>query len=258
LGISQARGPQGSILGPLLFLFYINHLPQLVKGKALPILFADDTSFIISTSDKANMDQDVKVVFQTAQRWFNSNRMLLNYNKTKFMQFFPNILHQPLDTIEFHTCKMNFTNSFKFLGVIIESSLTWKEHIDYIHLKLNSLSYMVHSLRLVLELTTLKLLYFSYVHSVLNYGIMFWGNSLHKRSVFITQKHIVRIMKAKPKDSCKELFGELGILTLYSQYIVSTLVFVVKHKHLLALNMEFHSIYTRHKLDLPVPLVNLA
>jgi hypothetical protein len=156
--------PQGPILVPHLFLFYINYLPQLVKGKTLPILFADDTSFIIQNSDSEIMDQDVKVVLQTAQRRFNSNRMLLIYNKTKFMQFFPNISHQPLDTTEFNTCKINFINSFKFLGVIIESSLTWKEHFDYINLRLNSLSYMVCSLRPVLELKTLELLYFSYVH----------------------------------------------------------------------------------------------
>jgi hypothetical protein len=177
--------PQGYILGPLLFLFYINDLPQLVKGKALPVLFADDTTFIIPNSDPAIMDQDAKVVLQTTQRWFNSNRMLLNYNKTKFMQFLPNVSHQPMGIIEINTCKINYTNSFKFLGVISESSFTWNEHIDYINLKLNSLSYMVHSLRPALELETLKLLYFSYVHSVLNYGIMFWGNSPHSKSVFI-------------------------------------------------------------------------
>jgi hypothetical protein len=118
---------------------------------------------------------------------------------------------------------------------------------------------MVGSLRPVLELKTLKLLYFSYVHSILYYGIMFSGNSPHSKSVFITQKRIVRtIMKARRKDSCKELFSKLGILTLYSQYICSTPMFVVKHKDLFALNMEFHSINTRHKWDLHVPLVNLS
>jgi hypothetical protein len=95
---------QGSILRPLLFLFYTHDLPQLVNGKALPVHVADDTSFIISNSDLAIMDQDVKVFLQTAQRSFNSDRMLLNYNKTKFMQ--------PLDTTEFNTCEINFTNSF--------------------------------------------------------------------------------------------------------------------------------------------------
>jgi hypothetical protein len=63
-------------------------------------------------------------------------------------------------------------------------------------------------------------------------------------------------MKAKPKDSCKELFSKLGRLTLYSQYIFSTLVFVVMHKDLFALNMEFHSINTHHKLDLHMPPMN--
>jgi hypothetical protein len=110
---------------------------------------------------------------------------------------------------------------------------------------------MVHSLRPVLEIKTPNLLYFSYVHSVLNYGIMFWGNSLYSKSVFITQKGIVRNnMKAKPKDSCKELFSKLGNLTLYSQYIFSTLAFVVKHTDLSELNIQFHSINTCHKLDL--------
>jgi hypothetical protein len=80
----------------------------------------------------------------------------------------------------------------------------------------------------VLGLKIIMKIYFSYVHSVLNYGIMFWGTSPHSRSIFITQKRIVRyMMKAKPKDSCRELFKKLGILTLYSQYIFSTLMFVV-------------------------------
>jgi hypothetical protein len=72
----------------------------------------------------------------------------------------------------------------------------------------------------VLGLKILKQIYFSYVHSVLNYGIMFWGNSPQTRYIFITQKWIVRIIKkATEKDSCKEMFSKLGILTLYFQYI---------------------------------------
>jgi hypothetical protein len=66
---------------------------QLVKGKVKPILFVDDTSFIISNLNLQIMFHEVKVVLEIIQNWFNSNRMLLNYRKTTFMQCFPNMSH---------------------------------------------------------------------------------------------------------------------------------------------------------------------
>jgi len=65
-------------------------------------------------------------------------------------------------------------------------------------------------------------------------------------------------MKAKARDSCRPMFSKLGILTLYSQYIFSILMFAVKHKDIFTYNIELHKINTRHKLDLHVPSVNLT
>jgi hypothetical protein len=101
------------------------------------------------------------------------------------MWFLPNISHQSLDTIEFNTFKINSTNSIKLLGIIRDSSFIWKEHTDCMNLKLNPLSCMVRSLRPVLELNILKQLYLSYVHSVLNYGITFWGVIPHIVDLFL-------------------------------------------------------------------------
>jgi len=79
---------------------------------------------------------------------------------------------------------------------------------------------MLRSLRPVLSLKFIKQIYFSYVHSVSNYGIIFLGNSSYSRTIFITQKGTVKIiMKAKARDSRQTMFSKLGILTLYSQYI---------------------------------------
>jgi hypothetical protein len=168
------------------------------------------------------MFHEVKIVLEIIQNWFNSNKMLLNYKKTKFMQCFPNMTWEI--GLYWAQCKWNkCSNSIKLFGVITDSSLTWREHMDYINSKLNCLGYMMRSLRPVLGLKIILQIYFSYVHSVLNYGTMFWGISSHSRPIFITKKRIVRsMMKAKPMDYCRELFKRLGILTLYSQYIVLT------------------------------------
>jgi len=106
-------------------------------------------------------------------------------------------------------------------------------------------------------LKIIKEIYNSYVHSVLNYGITFRDNLSYSRTILITQKRIVRIiMKAKARDSCRAMFSKL--LTLYSQYIFSILMFVVKHKDIFTLNIDLHKIKTRHKLDFHVPSVNLT
>jgi len=165
--------PQGSILGPLPFLFYINDLPQLVKDIALLVLFADDMNFLIANSNLMNMNQDLKLVLGITQEWFKSNIMLLNYDKTTFMQFSANIGHRSTASTQTIDQKINFTNSIKFLGIIIESSLTCNKHIDCINSKLNSLGYILRSLRSVLSLEIIKQIYFSYVQSVINYGIIF-------------------------------------------------------------------------------------
>ena len=146
-----------------------------------------------------------------------------------------------------------------FQGNILQMALHAIKHIDYTNSKLHSLGYLLRSLRSVLSLKIIKQVYTSYVHSILNYGIIFWGNSSYCRTIFITQKRIVRIiMKVKVRDFCWEMFSRLGILTLYSQYIFSTLMFVIRHKDMFTVNKELHKINMWHKLDLHVPLTNLT
>ena len=99
----------------------------------------------------------------------------------------------------------------------------------------------------------------SRVRAILTYGIIFWGNSPHSNYIFKIQKRIIRIMtKSKRRDSCRQLFKRLEILPLKSQYILSTLLFVVKNNYLFTTNQEIHNINTRCNTNLHPPLCKLT
>jgi len=93
----------------------------------------------------------------------------------------------------------------------------------------------------------------------MSYGVIFWGNSCSSKEIFAIQKRIIRILTNKSKrDSCRDIFKQLQILTLPSQYIYSLLVFVVKNRDLFLLNSQIHNLNTRYKHNLHLPSTNLT
>ena len=103
------------------------------------------------------------------------------------------------------------------------------------------------------------MIYHAYVHSTLTYGIIFKGNSPQSTYIFKIQKRIIRIMtKSGRTDSCRQLFKRLRILPLKSQYILSTLLFVVKNNDLFTMNEDIRYINTRSNTNLHPPLCKLT
>ena len=103
------------------------------------------------------------------------------------------------------------------------------------------------------------MIYYSYVHSIMTYDIISWGNSPHSIDIFKIQKWIIRIMtKSRSRDSCGQLFRRLELLPLQSQYIFYLLYFVVKNKDLYTTNQEIHNITTRLNTNLHPPVCNFT
>jgi hypothetical protein len=110
-----------------------------------------------------------------------------------------------------------------------------------------------------MSLDVLRTIYFSYVHSIMSYGIIFWGNSHYSDSIFKIQKRIIRIITNTGRhDSCCQLYKQLQILSLPSQYIFSLLIFVNKNRDLFQSNSEIHDINTHYNYNLHLPSTNLT
>jgi hypothetical protein len=97
-------------------------------------------------------------------------------------------------------------------------------------------------------------IYFSYFHSIMSYGIIFWGNSSISNNIFRLQEGVVRIItNIRSRDSCKEQFKKLQILPLQSQYILSLLLFVINSNDMFEHNCAIHTINTRNRTNLHLP-----
>ena len=144
------------------------------------------------------------------------------------------------------------------MGLIIDSQLSWGEQIITLTLKLNKTCCAIRAVKSGMSLEVLRTIYFSYVHSAISYGIIFWGDSHFSTNIFKVQKRLIRIItNTGRRNSCHLLFKQLQILPLPSQYIFSLVVFVNKNRELYLSNSEIHDINTRYNHDLHLPSTNL-
>ena len=155
--------------------------------------------------------------------------------------------------------KIATAQSLKFWGLTIDTTLTWKNHIGELTSRMNKACYAIRSIKPFMSVDVLRSTYFSYAHSILSYGIKFWGNSSYSDDIFKIQKRIIRIiMNSSRNASCRQLFKDLNILPIQSQYIHSILLFVTKNKDQFLSTSQVHKINTRQTFDLYVPTANLT
>jgi hypothetical protein len=222
------------------------------------VLYADDTSIIISDSNPEFTSQ-ANSLFHNINTWFKNNLLLLNLNKTQYLEFFTKHSITTTDLIQYNNNNLTTSTHVKFLGLIVDSTLSWNQHIDLVSKRLSTAGYAFNCLKHLLPRETLKIIYFAHVQSIISYGIIFWGSSPGTSKVFKLQKKILRIIyNMRPRDSCRELFNQKQIMTIFSLYLYLLTLFVVNNKHLFEHNNVIHEYNTRNNSDLNLPTIHLA
>ena len=257
--------PQGSILGPLFFLLYINDLNNVSTVVEL-ILFADDTNLFMSHKDPVYLAASINSELNNLSAWFKANKLSFNLKKTTFMLFKPRQkkYHFPMQ-ISVNEQRIEQVKETVFLGVVLYEHLTWKPHTSQVACKISKSIGVINRARFFLPKPCLETLYYCLVYSYLHYCIIVWGSmyktNLHR--LVSLQKRVIRIISKSTFDSHSDpIFKELELLKLFDirQLELGKLMFSFNHlllppkvKNYFSLNKQVRSYATRYANDFHLP-----
>ena len=227
--------PQGSILGPLLYLLYVNDIMYSCDSTILS--FADDTSLLVSRPNIDSLFTAANIEINRLYNWFCANSLSLNANKTKYIIIKPSHKSCDLNNMSVQINGIDLTRigkdceetSTKFLGIYIDDSLSWKHHIANVNSKMSRAIFAIKQVKKFLPYSSLRTLYYALVHPHMSYGILAWGSASSSliNKTFLLQKRALRTIHNAPYNSHTDpLFKSSGILKLMDLYELQIVLFM--------------------------------
>ena len=261
--------PQGSVLGPLLFVIFINDLHVSVRNSKVHH-FADDTNLLLISKSLKQINKLINHDISLLVQWLRSNKISLNTSKTKILIFRPKgkLITKHLN-FRISGEKVNTSSTVNYLGVLLHENLQWRTHIDSLITKLSTAVGLLSKIRYYVPKYLLRTIYFSIFNSHMIYTCQVWGQNLAKiKQISELQDKALRIINFKPKNyPVSELYKSNEILKLTDYIKLLNCMFV---KNTLSANQipifnnffkktnEIHSHNTRHTsrntVEIPQPM----
>lgn len=247
--------PQGTVLGPVLFVAYINSLLRLETG-GMMISYADDTALIFNGDNWNETKQKVVKGLRTVKNWLESYKLTLNVEKTNYIAFSLTNANRPDFTniqISNNSC-INEVEHTKYLGIVVDRFLKWNMHIDCLTNKIRKLIHKFYLLREFMSRRMLVTIYKSLVESLIRYGILVWGGmyitGLYKLNII--QKYILKIIYRKKRMYPSNLLFSEDVGSVHAIYILVVCSYYYSHEK----NYVDHLYETRNSTNkhLKIPL----
>ena len=237
--------PQGSVLGPLFFLIYINDITNCIQDDKVT-LFADDTSILYQDKNLIALKQKAEVGMGKVYDWLISNKLSLSWEKTFFM-----IFHSPfkkvegIDELKVGNFNIKRVNSIVYLGMHLDDQLKWDRHVSHICNCLSRNFHMFYSIRHLLNDNLKKQLYYSLVYSRILYAVEIYGacrDSLLKKVQTLQNKLLKVLFNLPPRTSTNELHTRLKLLKVKDIHNQQVLKFVYESVNKVTI-LQFHKYY---------------
>ena len=207
--------PQGSILGPFLFLVFVNDLPNCSDTFKF-ITYADDTTLISTINHQTMHDiNSLNTELNKVYEWLCTNKLSLNISKTKFLIFHTPHRQITPPVITINNTQIENVDTFNFLGVTLDKHMTWKSHINKVVKKIAQITGALNNLKNMIPLAAKMHIYNALIVPHLNYGILAWGFSSSTNNIYKMQKKSLRaINNSKYNSHTDPIFKKLGLLKI--------------------------------------------